>query len=306
MPCYHPLAAGRMPGKTRFGKTPIRVFGAALCNLQQATLLLPCGQCIGCRLERSRIWAIRIMHQLAFHEEACFLTLTYDEKHVPKNGSLNKSELRTFFNDLRGRLSYNGLPKIKYFAVGEYGDQNQRPHYHAIIFGQSFQKQIADHHPAQAEPSRSGGAQSTHGLLSDLWEQGLHRISEVSFESAAYVARYSLKKVTGALAANHYGERVPEFLASSHGIGKGHFDAWKHDIYPSDQIVLPGRGISMPPKYYDALLEKTDPALYQKVKLSRAERETPTRKEYDRALYEKYLGNQVKKLTAKNTLKRTL
>jgi len=150
------------------------------------------------------------------------------------------------------------------------------------------------------------GRHCSHGLLAELWPKGLHRISEVTFETAAYVARYSLKKITGALAFNHYGDRIPEFLSSSNGLGKGHALKWLSDIYPADQVVLPGRGVSMPPKYYDALLEKTDPALYQKVKASRAERETLTEENYNKLLYEKSLGNQVKKAMAKATLKRTI
>lgn len=306
MACKLPLAAGILPGKTRFGKARIKVMGSALSAGKQAQLLLPCGQCIECRLDRSRVWATRLMHEAKSHDESCFLTLTYDDEHVPKNGSLNKSHLRSFFNDLRGRLSYNGEGKIKFFAVGEYGEKSQRPHYHAIVFGQSFQRECCDHRSVEEIPSRSGGKQYSHGLLSEVWPHGLHRISEVTFESAAYVARYSLKKVTGAAAFDHYGDRLPEFLSSSNGLAKEWFEKWKADVYPADQVVLPGRGSFMPPKYYDYLLEKSDPDLFAKVKASRADREKLTRENYDKLLYEKYIGNEVKKRVVKETLKREL
>lgn len=304
MPCQSPLGAGVLPGKTRHGKRRLKIVGKASEQPYPTQLLLRCSQCIGCRLDKSRLWAVRIMHETKSHAKCSFLTLTYDDKSLPSNGSLNKSHLRTFFNDLRGRLSYGGESKIKFFAVGEYGEKSSRPHYHAIVFGQSFRSDCCKYSAVKEAPSRSGGDQFSHGLLSEVWPYGLHRVSKVTFESAAYVARYSLKKITGVDAADHYGERTPEFLSISNGIGKAWFETWKEDVYPSDQIVIPDRGEMMPPPYYDRLLEKVDPVLFARVKERRSEREKQSPEEWRRLLYEKHLSGQVKEVCAREFLKR--
>lgn len=236
-------------------------------------MILPCKQCIGCRLEQSRQTAVRLVHELKFHPYSGFLTLTYDDEHLPRGGSLDRPRYRKFVNDLRGRFSYSGLGKVKPFGVGEYGDESGRPHYHAIVFSDA--PLMID----EVEPARSGERQFTSPVVSEVWPDGRHRISEVTFESAAYVARYVLKKMVGEKCDRSYeavdprtGEvfvRSREFASWPKGIGKLHFDQWKLDIYPSDEVVLPGRGKFLPPPYYDRLLEKLDPEWLCEIKLAR-------------------------------------
>lgn len=300
MPCFAPQLAQPMPGKTQSGKTPYRFIGKAsewYSRSKKAPLgclLLPCRQCIGCRLEKSRQWATRLLHEKKYHPGSVFLTLTYDEDHVPKDGTLNKTDLQSFWKKLRFRNSDYGKAKIKYFACGEYGDQTGRPHYHAALYGSlsvpgpSVSDSLLDQcdprgflatdpELIQEEYSRSGAPQWSHPDISACWKHGRHRLSDLSFESAAYMARYILKKISGASAPNHYGARIPEFQTSSNGLGKTHvlgdpdrlIRGELSDIYPADHIVLPGRGNFMPPPYYDRLLEKADPALFQQVKQAR-------------------------------------
>jgi len=274
------MAALPQPGLTRNGKTPYKFIGKASQVLLSTAFrgsinvsklkLMPCRQCIGCRLERSRQWATRLLLEANSHEKACFLTLTYDDDHVPKNGSLNKDHLSTFFKRLRARMDHYGKEKIKYFACGEYGDQTSRPHYHAIVYG-PFSVYGDDDERTEEEPSRSGDRQFTHRDISAVWEHGLHRFSEFNFETAAYVARYVLKKVSGKDAQAHYGDRIPEFQRGSNGLGKGHAQTWLSDIYPADHVVLPGRGAFIPPPYFDRVLEKVDPSLYAQIKKARQE-----------------------------------
>ena len=307
MPCFHQQLAVPMPGKTRNGKTPYKFIGKArnhYTRFQSVAGLkfMPCKQCIGCRLENSRQWATRLLHETKFHTKSCFLTLTYDDNHVPIDGSLNKSHLRTFFKDLRSRMSYYGKEKIKFFAVGEYGDQKGRPHYHACLYG-PFDVFSDDPERTEEEPSRSGDRQFSHLDISATWPHGRHRFSDLSFESAAYVARYCLKKVSGISKAYHYGDRVPEFQSQSNGLGKGHFEAWQSDIYPADHVVLPGRGAFMPPPYYDRLLEKTDPSLYEKVKKARREaQEQMTKEEFLFHVNERDREGQVRTIVTEQTL----
>lgn len=307
MPCYSRMVASYMPGFTKTGKRPVRFLGKASTWHGPAPvngMQMPCRQCVGCRLERSRQWATRLLHEAKFHENACFLTLTYDDEHIPKNGSLIRSHFTTFMRDLRARCDYYGKGKVKAFGIGEYGDRSGRPHYHAALYG-PFGVTGDDAGRSEEEPSRSGARQFSHVDLSAVWSYGLHRFSELSFESAAYVARYLLKKVTGVFAETHYGDRIPEFQAPSKGLGKAHFEAWGGDVYPSDQVVLPGRGSFLPPPYYDRLLEKADPVLFEKVKKRRAEaHEKMTSSEWFAGVERQIREGSVKRLVVDATLKR--
>ena len=95
----------------------------------------PCGQCMACRLNKQREKAMRIGHELQYHKESVFITLTYDPEHLPENGSLVKSDVQKFLKRLRKRL---GVERVRYFLCGEYGELGNRPHYHLIVFGLSY------------------------------------------------------------------------------------------------------------------------------------------------------------------------
>lgn len=258
VPCYHPLKAWKAPSGVHFRPTPDSV-----------SIQLPCGNCIGCRLERSRQWAVRLVHENRFHDESSFITLTYDEDHLPKDGSLNVKHWQDFMKRLRFSLKEK---KLRFFHCGEYGEKKGRPHYHAIVFGECFRRDSYD-----LEHSDRGDLTWRSKLLDSLWPFGLNRVGDVTFESCAYVARYVTKKVNGRRAKDHY-ERIdevtgeifqlkPEYCTMSRrpGIGAQHFERYIRSIYPSDTVVA--RGVSSkPPKFYDKLLEKTDPALYAEIK----------------------------------------
>lgn len=305
MPCFSQQIAGPMPGRTVNGKTPLKFLGKASSWSGPApvgAMLLPCRQCIGCRLEKSREWATRLLLESKQHDKSCFLTLTYDDDHVPEGGTLMPSHFTSFIKDLRARLDYYGKEKIKYFGCGEYGDQTGRPHYHLALFG-PFDTVSEDSERSEEEPSRSGDRQFTHSDISSVWIYGLHRYSELTFESAAYVARYVLKKITGAPSEVHYSGRVPEFQRSSKGLGKAHFERWSSDIYPEDQVVLPGRGAFLPPPYFDRLLEKVDPSLFSKVKTARKDaQEKLTPEQWFQGVYERHLSLEVRKQVTEKTL----
>lgn len=249
-------------------------------------LEIPCGRCIDCRLEYSRQWAIRCMHEAQLHRHNCFLTLTYDNDHLPINGTLKKDDLQKFFKRLRKHISPK---KIRYYACGEYGDQNQRPHYHCLIFGYTPSDGILTQHRPTSDLYYS---QQLHLI----WQKGLITYGQVTFESAAYVARYATKKITGDRAQQHY-ERVdpgtgqvvsllPEFACMSlkPGIGKNWYTKYQTDVYPSDDVVTRGYK-SKPPRYYDLQLEKADQQLYDKVKdlrrLKASQKPKPTQQQLD-------------------------
>lgn len=259
MPCYHPLDAWRSSKGVEF--RPIA---------DSVHIRLPCGRCIGCRLERSRQWAVRLVHENRFHEHSAFITLTYDESHLPKDGSLNVKHFQDFMKRLRKHEDRN---RIRFFHAGEYGEKRGRPHYHAIIFGQDFMEGRYD-----VQVSDRGDETWLSPVIQKLWPFGQeNRVGAVTFESCAYVARYVTKKVTGQRAQSHY-ERIcettgeifqlkPEYSTMSRrpGIGALHFDKYHRDIYPSDEVVMNGFP-SKPPRFYDRMLEKCDPVRYAELK----------------------------------------
>lgn len=258
MPCYHPLPGWYGRERTPTGKRPV-VFNAAdaWTDLQ---LEIPCGHCIGCKLERSRQWAIRCMHEAQLHQHNIFATLTYDDNHIPQNGSLQPEHFTLFMKRLR-KAHGEG---IRFFQCGEYGEQLERPHHHALIFNCRFQD-------AKLYPRSATTPLYTSEQLDQLWTHGRTTIGAVNFETAAYVARYSLKKLTGPPAADHYAGRLPEYGTMSRrpGIGANWFTRFKRDVYTHDHIILRGGIKTRPPKYYDSKLNADDPVRLRKLKARR-------------------------------------
>lgn len=251
MTCYHPLKAYRSternPTTGKYGLT----FNATKALREGSTLALPCGRCIGCRVDRSRQWAMRCLHEAQCHDRNCFLTLTYDDQNVPQDYSLKLRDWQLFMKRLRKRSG----ARLRFFAAGEYGDQLGRPHYHALLFGYDF----ADKQLFRTTPR--GDRVYTSELLRELWPVGLHELGNVTFKSAAYTARYVIKKTNGDRAADHY-NRVspvdgqtynvaPEFAVMSRrpGVGTEWFRRFKGDAFPSDFLIVDGRKIK-PPKFY--------------------------------------------------------
>lgn len=200
------------------------------------------------------------------HEHSAFLTLTYDDQHIPEAGTLVKSHVQDFMHALRKHCKRKVDPpcKIRYFLCGEYGEQLERPHYHIILFGYAFEDK------RKTAKSQSGEDQWTSETLDSLWQKGKATIAEVTYDSAAYVAGYCVKKITGDQAESHYGDRLPEFIQMSlkPGIGKAWLAMNHNDVYPKDQIVIDGKEIK-PPKYYDLQYSKSRPRVYAKVRQKR-------------------------------------
>lgn len=268
MACYRPLVAYRARSPGPNGKR------AVVFDKRESTgveLKLPCGNCIGCRLERSRQWAVRCMHEASLYEENCFITLTYDDDHLPESGSLVKWHFQDFMKRLRARIAPR---RIRFFMCGEYGERFSRPHYHACIFGFDF--------PDKVGCARQGSEYRLYrsALLESVWTSGFSLIGDLSFESAAYVARYVTKKVNGERAFHHYmamnpetGELYeiePEFglMSRRPGIGAEWYAKYHGEVFPSDSVLVNGR-LTRPPRFYDKLLERDRPELLEEIKEER-------------------------------------
>lgn len=243
MPCYHPLPAWYAATPNPSGKRGL-VFKPEAGPHEKRQTQVPCGTCIGCQLEKARQWALRCMHETQLHEDSHFLTLTYDQAHLPPNGSLQPKHLQDFLKRLRFHSPGHTL---RYFACGEYGDQLGRPHYHAILWGLPLSDKIC-----------YAGDLSISPFVNTVWGHGNVMIGNVTFQSAGYVARYALKKVRGtpAVIKEHYGDKHPEFLRMSRrpGIGRGWAEKYIDEIQ-SDTLIVNGAKCK-PPRYYDDYLAK--------------------------------------------------
>lgn len=211
------------------------------------SLSLACGQCVGCRLERSRQWAVRCVHESQLHERNAFVTLTYAPASLPPGGSLLYRDFQLFMK----RLRKHARRPVRFFCCGEYGPMLARPHFHACLFGFDFDDKVF---------FKKGGLNSdihTSETLARLWPSGFATVGAVCFESAAYAARYIVDKITGDLAPAHYGGLTPEFVHMSlkPGIGAGWYKRFKSDVFPHGMVV--SRGFeAQSPKYYDRLYKR--------------------------------------------------
>lgn len=255
MPCYKPLTAYRSQGKICF-KRPHRL---------AEELKLPCNQCIGCRISRSRQWAIRCVHEASLHQHNTFITLTYDQENLPPHGNLIKADFQKFMKRLRRRYPEK---QIRYYMCGEYGEKLGRPHFHALLFNFDFMDKKPWNYRRKNITYRSK-------ILERLWPFGYSEIGNVTYQSAAYVARYVMKKITGEQAADHYQridkesgeihELEPEYnnMSLKPGIAKDWYEKYKGDVFPSDQIVTIDGKVHKTPKYYYEQLKKEDPATFE-------------------------------------------
>lgn len=265
MPCFSPLTG-------YFGKeiNPATKKRGIVFSLSAAhsgiPVRLPCGQCIGCRLEKSRQWAMRCVHEAHLHKENVFVTLTYDDKHLPRGGSLVKEHLQKFMKRLRFHADKYGNKRVRFYACGEYGETTFRPHYHAILFGTDFYDK-KQYRPGDGDKQ---SALYTSKALEFLWPFGQNMIGDVTFDSAAYVARYVMKKQTGKALENGVYERfdirtgeiydcVPEFTVMSRrpGIGLEWFNKFGPHSYRHDAVIMNGMEVR-PPRYYDTKYELLD------------------------------------------------
>ena len=203
MRCTHPVDGWYAARPNDNGKRPI-VFNRREGN-DDEPVKLPCGRCLACRLEHSRQWALRCVHEASCHAENHFVTLTYDEEHLPKNWSLDFTHFQKFIRSVRKRT---GKP-IRYYACGEYGENQTpsrettlgRPHFHALIFGHRW-----DDLELFMEDKEKGTQLWTSEKLTDTWGHGFASIGEVNEKTAGYTARYCTKKILGdeELADSHY------------------------------------------------------------------------------------------------------
>lgn len=263
MPCLGPLTAYYPAGEDgSASKAPGRLVFDKRKSHSGIAVKVACGQCIECRLEHGRAWAVRCMNEKRMwpNHGSAFLTLTYDDKHLPKDMSLDVAELQRFMK----RLRHVSGPSLRFFACGEYGETFGRPHYHVLLLNYAFEDKKLH------SRNRRGESWFTSKALSDLWTLGHSLVGDVTFDSCAYVTSYVAGKITGKMAEAHYGGRKPEFAVMSRrpGIGAGYFEKYGSDVYRSDSVILNGIE-GKPPRFYDERLGRIDKARLDELKKKR-------------------------------------
>lgn len=301
MPCYSPISAiiddfGESKKLHFFKKYSVRYITD---DTKDHLIRVKCGQCLGCKIDKSREWALRCQHEIQTEAESgrgsCFITLTYNDdnlphKRCPRNnscvhwkekrckgvtGTLCKRDFQLFMKRLRKklistRITKKDLPygsRIRYFHCGEYGDLLNRPHHHAILFG-------IDLTGMEHLKTERGNHYWTHKYLNEEWPYGYHIIGDANFQSSAYVARYLLKKITGEKAPDWYQGKIPEYNSMSRkdGIGRAFLEKYgTTDIYNNDICVVNDWTFVKPPKYYDSIYDLAYPEKMSIIKDKRKE-----------------------------------
>lgn len=245
-------------------------------------LKIPCGKCIGCRLDYTRSWADRMMLELSTtpDQKACFVTLTYSPENVPYcfdedndpdhlspvSMSLEKRDFQLFMKRLR---FYFSEKKIRFLGCGEYGSSTLRPHYHLILYGISADD-FSDLRLLKI--NNLNQALYTSDILRDIWSNGHVSISNVSYNTCAYVARYNLKKSYGIDSKPSDFALDPFILMSRRpGIGSEYFELHPDCIQQSAiYLGLDGRSCRISiPRYFWKKFEVDNPDLCVKMKSDR-------------------------------------
>lgn len=283
MSCFHPLHAFKI-GITANGKDKYKITSGDIERIEHIVngkvalgvwntnyIEVPCGKCIGCRLDYSRQWANRCMLEARQYEHNAFITLTYEDTALTFNDGANRKtgevmkvptlvpeELTKFMKDLRRYYKYHyGEENIRFYACGEYGSKNDRPHFHIIAFNINVRDK------EYLFTNKSHDKIYTSEIIRNIWGKGHVTIGEVTWNSAAYTARYVMKKIKGKDAKKYYEILgvAPEFTRMSRrqGIAREYYEQNKEKIFELDEIILANKkGVAQkikPCKYYDNLYD---------------------------------------------------
>lgn len=277
MTCFYPLHGMRAKTVNKTGKRSITFDPKK--GFSDMPVTVPCGRCVGCKLDLSRQWAIRCLHETEESEDNCYITLTYAPEHLPKGANLSLKDFQKFMKRLRKQYDH----KIRFYHSGEYGEATEknnwvaRPHYHALLFNLDFQD-------LEHFKTINGIPLYTSEKLSKIWGKGHASVGRVTMDSAAYVARYIMKKQypnrndQGEACRKHYesintdtGEVTtlkPEYSTMSKNIGAEWFKKYQGDVFPKDFLTYKGEKFK-PPKFYDRLYEASHPEGMAKIKIKR-------------------------------------
>lgn len=322
MACFHPLPACYDVQYPVVTKVHVCRSGTALApQVSSVTgellepFTVPCGKCIGCRLDYSRQWADRCTLEALDHprDQSWFVTLTYDDEHIPPLApcgihTLVPDDLSAFMKRLRERWSRVHLQSdsIRFYGAGEYGSDTFRPHYHLLLFGlELFDLRLY-------KSNSDGDPVYSSSELDSVWGNGFTCVAPFSWHTAAYTARYVVKKLKGRDASDTYRSAgiAPEFVRMSRkpGIGFGYLSEHFDEIIERDSIQLPQGMRCKPPKYFMRTLQESDPLSFDRIKRQRIDAMENARSELSRLTsvpFDQYLLLQEKeKIESARALRR--
>lgn len=278
MPCTKPIRGVRYSDgvvRLRRGVPDSRLFGGGL----KPELELPCGRCMDCKIRRSQDWTTRATHEASLHLSNAFLTLTFSDEGLALRElqrdrhpfDLDVADWQLFAKRLRKELNKQDRGRFRFFQVGEYGDEQLRPHYHALIFGQDFREDMIE-----SWKDDLGHLTWRSRIVEKCWPYGFHEIKDLHPANIAYVCKYVQKKLYGARKSQAL-ERVDsgsgecvtvrDELASMSrrpGIGHGWWEKYRTDAFPDDFIVLEGKKVPVP-RYYAEQMKKEDPTGWEQI-----------------------------------------
>lgn len=274
MPCAEPIQAFRPStgGPALFKRPHQHTY---------TEMQLPCGHCILCREEQARQWAVRITHEAQQHENNAFVTLTYKNEFLPEHNSLNYEHLRQWWRRVKRRHKGQTL---RFYAVGEYGDKNDRPHYHVCVFGTAFDQ---DRVILRREPTMLW----TSPVLQADWPYGHTSAGALNFTTAQYTAGYMAKKLAKkkqyVRIDEETGELVPlvqprSFSSRHPAIGATWLEKHGDQVYAHDRVVINGKP-QKPPRFYDRWLKERSEIAMQMINERRRENAEPSTSEQNRA-----------------------
>lgn len=250
-------------------------------------------------------WANRCILESSLWEHNYFLTLTYDDEHLPKidewqgkdgqmyyddgswNGYLNPTHMTKFLKDIRDHFRYHfNHTGIRFYYCGEYGSKTKRPHFHALMFNFPIPTEYLQFY----KKNPNGDILYKSDKLSEIWGRGYVVVGELNWDTCAYTARYVMKKITGKPSDEYYSSKgqTQEMVRMSRmpGLAAKYYELHKDDIYLTDSIILKaakGKPIEIkPPSYYDRLYDIEYPSDLQRLKMIRKERAIEAQKLKDK------------------------
>lgn len=300
MACIHPIAIPVSDKKKFHGIT----------GSNASHVMVPCQKCFSCLQGKKMEWSLRCMHESKKHKSSLFITLTYDEICIPKDGSLNTEDITLFLKKVRSHFKYHhGKTGIKYLQAGEYGRACKncgnhfkrcrcgnyvegigRPHHHVCLFGVDFNdKKLSEKTTNMNYPLYESGT------LDRLWSKGIAVIGELNSKTAAYTASYITKRM--GVEEDIYDGKMREYATMSRRPGIGHDYAQKNmkDFMKNDFAVLDKGKKCKIPRYYDKLIERRDKDEYELIKERRGKNYIiPTKEElmHKRALAKQQIKKQ--------------
>ena len=233
--------------------------------------LIPCGHCAGCKLTKRSSWANRMEMELPYHENAWFLTITYNDENIPYRGtwdtytgeliienySLKYDDIQKFWKNLRRYIEYHKLgdsKKMMYYAAGEYGGETHRPHYHAIVYDLPIKKDDLKEYKR-----KQGAIYYNCKWIEKIWNKGYVVLSPATWNAMSYTAGYTTKKIYGKEGKEFYENLgiTPEdcWMSTKPAIGAQYYYDHAAEIYDKDQIMLKNGKICKPPRYFDKLFD---------------------------------------------------